>query len=124
MLSVHAPRNSKLCSIGRSTGSVGPIARILRAGRFSRIPRVGTTGATSDPAAQAAGKRWVAVSWLFLVEPIDEHRCRFISRYRADSSTDLGTRVAFGPAVLEPVGYAMDRRMLLGVKERAERVSA
>lgn len=25
-----------------------------------------------------------------------------------------------GPAVLEPVGFAMDRRMLLGIKERAE----
>jgi hypothetical protein len=25
-----------------------------------------------------------------------------------------------GPTFLEPVGFAMDRRMLLGVKERAE----
>jgi hypothetical protein len=32
-------------------------------------------------------------------------------------------RVAFGPTLVEPVGFAMDRRMLLGVKERAERAS-
>jgi hypothetical protein len=33
----------------------------------------------------------------------------------------LATRLAFGPTLIEPVGFAMDRRMLLGVKDRAER---
>jgi len=74
-----------------------------------------------DEQARALGKAWTAVSWLFLVEPLGENRCRFISRYRADCSDDLATRLAFGPTLLEPVGFAMDRRMLLGVKERAER---
>jgi hypothetical protein len=59
-----------------------------------------------------------------LVEPLDDRRCRLISRYRAASSGDLATRLALGPALLEPVGFAMDRRMLLGVKERAERPEA
>jgi hypothetical protein len=26
-----------------------------------------------------------------------------------------------GPALVEPIGFVMDRRMLIGVKERAER---
>jgi hypothetical protein len=43
-----------------------------------------------------------------------------ISRYRASSSDDLATRLGFGPALLEPVGFAMDRRMLLGIKARCE----
>lgn len=35
-------------------------------------------------------------------------------------SSDLQTRLAQGPLLLEPVGFAMDRKMLLGIKERVE----
>lgn len=73
-----------------------------------------------DEAARSQG-RWVEATWLFLIEPLGEDRCRFISRYRCASSEDLGTRLSFGQAAVEPIGFAMDRRMLLGVKERAER---
>ena len=62
-----------------------------------------------------------SVSWLFLVEPLGEHRARVVSRFRSAYSDRLATRLAMGPAVTEPIGFAMDRRMLLGIKERAER---
>lgn len=58
-------------------------------------------------------------SWLFMVEPVDALRCRFISRFRLSSAEDAGAALSWG--LLEPVGYVMDRRMLLGVRERAER---
>lgn len=74
-----------------------------------------------DSEAKAAGRPWVAVSWLFYVEPREGGGCRCISRYRADYSDDLRTRVSFGPAMLEPIGFAMDRRMLQGIRERVER---
>jgi len=76
------------------------------------------------PAATAsaeAGAPWVAASWLFLVEPLDRGRSRFVSRYRVACSDTLRTRLAFGPALVEPIGAEMDRRMLLGVKAMAER---
>lgn len=73
-----------------------------------------------DERRRNRGEAWSAASWLFFLEPLGAERCRLISRYRAACSGDLATRFAFGPAVLEPVGFAMDRRMLLGVKERAE----
>jgi len=73
--------------------------------------------------AREAGRPWVAASWLFFVEPLSDNRCRVVSRYRTACSADLATRLAFGPTLIEPVGFAMDRRMLLGVKERAERWS-
>jgi hypothetical protein len=60
------------------------------------------------------------VSWLFFVEPLGAGRCRFISRYRCATSSDLRSRIALGPTLVEPIGFAMDRRMLLGLKERAE----
>ena len=73
-----------------------------------------------DAAARAAGKPWAEASWLFLIEPIGEGRTRLISRYRCATADDLRSRVGFGPAVVEPIGFAMDRRMLLGVKARVE----
>lgn len=71
--------------------------------------------------AKADGRPWVEASWLFLVEPSGPGRSRLVSRYRAACSADLRTRLAFGPALVEPIGNEMDRRMLLGVKTRAER---
>jgi hypothetical protein len=61
------------------------------------------------------------VSWLLEIEPLGRERCRVISRQRIACSRDLGTRWSMGPTLLEPIGFAMDRRMLLGIKERAER---
>jgi hypothetical protein len=45
---------------------------------------------------------------------------RVVSRFRCASSDDLPTRLAIGPTLLEPLGFAMDRRMLLGIRDRAE----
>ncbi len=77
--------------------------------------------AAPDERARAAGRPWSMGSWLFLVEPLGEARSRLFSRFRGDCSRDLGTRLAFGPTLIEPVSFAMDRRMLLGIKERAQR---
>ena len=76
--------------------------------------------APPDEAARAASKPWANASWLFFIEPLDEGRTRIISRYRCACSDDLATRIAFGPTALEPIGFAMDRRMLLGLKSRVE----
>lgn len=67
-----------------------------------------------------ARDRWTTASWLFFVEPAGPARCRVISRYRCDTSDDLPTRLQFGPAIIEPISFAMDRRMLIGIKQRAE----
>jgi hypothetical protein len=77
----------------------------------------------ADDTARALGKPWTSASWLFFIEVLSETRCRFISRYRVACSDDLATRLLFGPTLIEPVGFAMDRRMLLGVKERAEQAA-
>ena len=72
-----------------------------------------------DERARSDGRPWVAVTWLFAVEPLGPARCRVISRYRCSHSADLRTHAAFGPALLEPIGFAMDRRMLIGLARRA-----
>jgi hypothetical protein len=76
--------------------------------------------APADEDARAAGRPWTAVSWLIAVEPLHGGRSRAISRYRCAHSGDLRTRLGFGPGLLEPIGFAMDRRMLIGIRDRAE----
>lgn len=74
-----------------------------------------------DEVARAKEQPWAAASWLFAVDPLPNARCRLLTRYRLACSPDVATRIALGPALMEPIGFAMDRRMLLGVKERVER---
>ncbi len=70
--------------------------------------------AKADPAAP------VETSWGFYLEPLGEARCRFVSRFRCAMSPDALAHLEYGPLLVEPIGFAMDRRMLLGVKARAE----
>jgi hypothetical protein len=73
-----------------------------------------------DETARAAGRPWATSSWLFRLEPYESSSCRLISRFRVACSPDLSTRLSLGPTLLEPIGFAMDRRMLRGIKARAE----
>jgi hypothetical protein len=74
--------------------------------------------AAPDPQARERGEHWASASWAFVLEPLGPGRCRLVSRFRTAHSRDLPTRLAQGPGLLEPVGFAMDRRMLLGIRER------
>ncbi|HEX2671524.1 MAG TPA: hypothetical protein VHM25_11660 [Polyangiaceae bacterium] len=73
-----------------------------------------------DEAARGAGKPWATMTWLLQLEPLDSSRCRLISRFRVAHSSEIATRLWLGPTLLEPIGFAMDRRMLRGIKARAE----
>jgi hypothetical protein len=85
------------------------------------VVTAGLDPATGKAPARDCGHPYVAVTWAFLVEPIGDSRTRLISRYRCACSGDLATTLAYGPYIAESVGFAMDRRMLLGIQERAER---
>jgi hypothetical protein len=74
--------------------------------------------APPDEEARREGRPFAAASWAFLLEPLADGHCRLVSRFRTSCSNDLLTRLAQGPALLEPIGFAMDRRMLLGIRER------
>jgi hypothetical protein len=87
----------------------------LRAGRHL------VAYAAPDEAARKAGRAWAAASWAFCVEPLGRDRCRVLSRFRTACSEDVATRMMQGPMLLEPVGFAMDRRMLLGIRDRVHK---
>ena len=76
--------------------------------------------ASPEPGTDLDHDHWADVSWLFLVEELGPERSRVISRFRCATSDDLATRLQLGPALIEPIGFAMDRQMLRGIKERVE----
>ncbi|MFZ5481877.1 MAG: hypothetical protein ACOZNI_34270 [Myxococcota bacterium] len=77
-----------------------------------------TDGARATPRTRPEDV--AVVSWLFHLALLGGTRTRFVSRFRTVYGDTLAARLAMGPSLLEPVGFVMDRRMLLGVKARVE----
>jgi len=61
---------------------------------------------------------WV---WQFGLYPVNENQTRLVSR-SCVRTRSVGARV--GTYLIEPAGFIMTRRMLLGIKERAEALAA
>lgn len=57
-------------------------------------------------------------SWTFVLVPIDEHTSRLLIRGRGSPRTLLG--VSFDRGIFEPIHFAMERRMMVGIKALAE----
>jgi len=60
-------------------------------------------------------------SWVFFLDEIAEGTTRLISRSRNDWNQSLGNTIFYG--IFGPITLEMDRKMLKGIKERAEAVS-
>ena len=79
------------------------------------------SGAPGEP-PQAPGsffKGELEWSWAFVLDPVDERTTRLIIRCRAAWADTLAARLA-KPALLEPVHFVMEERMLRGIRERAQ----
>lgn len=61
----------------------------------------------------------MSASWAFVVRPIDAGRCRLIVRWRCDFEPSLTGELSYKVG-LEPVHFMMERKMLDGIKARAE----
>jgi hypothetical protein len=61
-------------------------------------------------------------TWAFVVEPIDAAASRLVMRGRARGSLGL-LGAGFERSIFEPIHFAMERKMMEGIKARAERRS-
>ena len=88
-------------------------------------PREELTVAALDPyralvlSYQAHGFEWV---WQFGLYPLDENRTRLVTRGTERYSNTFGAWLFM--RVMEPAAFVMTRRMLLGLKQRAEALGA
>jgi hypothetical protein len=74
----------------------------------------------NEPTEETPPEMRAEVSWLFFLEALSDGRSRLISRYRIEHGKARAARLMFGASVMEPIGFVMDRKMLLGIKQRAE----
>ena len=75
------------------------------------------TGKITSPSLAPAGPR-LELGWTFVLQPVGQSTTRLLSRTRYDYSP-LAMGLILRP-VLEPLQFLMERRMLLGLKSRAE----
>ena len=77
---------------------------------------------TGPPVAGAKMKsgQYMNVAWVFYLESVDAHTTRLIERFRLDWNPSLAITLA-NRFLLEPASFIMERKMLLGIKQRAER---
>jgi hypothetical protein len=66
-----------------------------------------------------AQKSYSIATWQFVLQPVDQNTTRLLARQRLAYSPDL----AWVWWLTEPVGFVMERKMLLGIRQRAERKS-
>jgi hypothetical protein len=78
-----------------------------------------------EVAAVEPGRAIVLKPWgAFVLQPIDEKRTRLIIRSQGDYEPDLKNPLLnflLWRVVYEPAHFIMERKMLLGIKQRAER---
>jgi hypothetical protein len=77
---------------------------------------LGPRGSRTD--AMATGLPYP--TWAFMLRDQDGRRTRLIARFRSDFESTLVNTLA-NKVGLAPIHLVMERRMLLGIKERAER---
>lgn len=64
---------------------------------------------------------FIHMTWLWHLDEIDPTTTRLISRNRNDYSPELSNKLLMGPLFIEPIGFVMNRKMLLEIHKRAER---
>ena len=69
---------------------------------------------------EATPQKYFGTNWLWVLEKIDARTTRLISRFLIDYSPGLGSRLTYGTCLVEPISFVMSRKMLLGIKQRAE----
>jgi hypothetical protein len=87
--------------------AVEPNRHLVLAGEFHANENVGATRDTGG-------------SWVFVLEEIDAHTTRLIVRARVAHFPPVWMSRLFAWLLLEPSHFVMERRMLLGIKQRAE----
>ena len=73
-----------------------------------------------DPKQDPFPEKFMNGGWGFYLQKIGENKTRFLSRWLTDYNPALMNKIAVN-LFLEPVGFVMGRKMLIGTRQRAER---
>jgi hypothetical protein len=69
----------------------------------------------------AAPERFFSMTWAFILKPVHETATRLVARFRIEQRPQ-GLASATYPLLIEIPHFVMERKMLLGIRERSERL--
>ena len=70
------------------------------------------------PSPQGKPTTWI---WIFYLNPLDDQTTRLILRTRLEYEPNFGNTMMWR-AFTDPISFHMERKMLLGIKARAETI--
>ncbi len=76
-------------------------------------------GGSPIPTLKSPGDFW-ATTWAFFLDETGDGATRLIARFKSDYNDTLLNKLMFGLPILEPISSLMQRKMLLGIQQRAE----
>jgi hypothetical protein len=79
-----------------------------------------TTIEVVEPKQDSIPGKFMNIGWGFYLQEIGKNQTRFLSRWLTDYHPALINKIAIN-LFLEPIGFVMGRKMLIGTKQRAER---
>ena len=97
-----------------------PVA-IIEPGRAIVLRGDTRLGSVPVPASSAKGD-YFATTWGFYLIPQNDGTTRLIARFRSDYNDKFTNAMMYGPPLVEPISCVMQRKMLLGIKQRVEAV--
>lgn len=95
-----------------------PVA-LVEPGRALVLRADTRTGGSPVPASKKPGD-YFATTWAFYLEQRDDGATRLLARFRSDYNDTFANSMMYGPPLVEPISCVMQRKMLLGIKQRAE----
>lgn len=83
---------------------------------------IGSVEAVDEGVFEGFKQMFPTFTWAFVLEAIDDEQTRLISRFCGQSEPVQSAKFAgkYAGFVFEPIEFAMTRKMLLGIKQRAE----
>ena len=94
-------------------------AAIVEPGRAIVLHGDTRLGSVPVPASSAQGD-YFCTTWGFYLIPCDDGTTRLIARFRSDYNAKFANTLMYGPPLVEPISCVMQRKMLLGIKQRLE----
>ena len=95
-----------------------PVA-IVEPGRAIVLHADTRIGGSPIPASKKSGD-YFATTWAFFLEDQGGGATRLVARFKSDYNETLANRLMYGSLLVEPMSCVMQRKMLLGIKQRVE----
>ena len=73
-----------------------------------------------NPKQDSIPEMFMNIGWGFYLKKIGDNQTRFLSRWLTDYNPSIINKIAVN-LFLEPIGFVMGRKMLIGTKQRTER---